>query len=82
MSNRSTVITIWTLALACCVFIVKGTSIGPVIFVISDRFGMGVHIGDLLVIIPLAFAAFLTVVVTRPDVDTTDEGGLLDEFTG
>lgn len=36
--------------------IVKGTKIGPVIFTVSERYGLGVHTGDFLAV-PVAATA-------------------------
>lgn len=52
--------TVWLLALAVAVFIVKGTSIGRVLLVVSEKRGYGVHVGDSLAIIPLLVAALWT----------------------
>lgn len=55
----------WTTAAAACLAIVKLTSIGPVVFVISNELGMGVHTGDALVLIPLSLAAVATYAIAR-----------------
>lgn len=59
---------IWVLALGACAAIVKLTSIGPVVFVISNELGMGVHTGDALVLIPLSLALLATFLVARRQV--------------
>lgn len=41
--------------------VVKLTSIGEVIFVISEKRGMGVHSFDLIVFIPIVFCIIFTV---------------------
>ena len=50
----------WTAALATSLFIVKGTRIGPVILVVSEKHGMGVHTGDFLSLIPVAVMGAVT----------------------
>lgn len=42
-------------------FIVKGTRIGPVIGVISEKRGWGVHTGDLLALLPLTIGLLGTI---------------------
>ena len=73
MNSRFTIIAIWTMALACCVFIIKLTAIGPVILVISERLGMGVHVGDLLILLPLIFAVTLTIIISRPELQNDND---------
>lgn len=53
-------LTAWALALTASALIVKGTSIGPVILVVSESRGWGVHTGDSLILIPLGLAALYT----------------------
>lgn len=52
---------VWGITAAIIVFIVKFTRIGPVVFVISESHGWGVHSGDSLILIPFALATMLTV---------------------
>lgn len=50
----------WLAALATALFIVKGTKIGPVILVVSEKHGLGVHTGDFLALIPVSLASLFT----------------------
>ena len=54
-------LSVWTAALAISAAIVKLTAIGPVIFVISEENGWGVHEGDKLCLIPLTVAVYMTI---------------------
>ena len=47
----------FALAAAVSLLIVKGTRIGPVVFVVNEKYGLGVHAGDALALIPPALAA-------------------------
>jgi hypothetical protein len=53
---KKTIILIWVLALGVALFIVKGTKIGPIILTVSEKYGLGVHTGDFLALIPVLFA--------------------------
>lgn len=58
-TNKS-IIFAWVASIIFAVGIVKLTSIGKVILVISEKRGMGVHSFDLIVFIPIAICAILT----------------------
>lgn len=45
--------------LASAVAVVKGTAVGPVVLVVSEQRGWGVHVGDAAALLPLAAAAWL-----------------------
>ena len=49
----------WLAAACCAAAIVKGTRIGPVVWVVSEQRGWGVHTGDALAILPVAVAGLL-----------------------
>lgn len=55
----------WMLAGLASLAVVKLTSIGPVVLTISKEWGMGVHVGDSLVLIPLSAAGLLTAHLLR-----------------
>lgn len=55
----------WALTLAFALVIVKGTSIGEVILVISEKHGMGVHTFDLIVFVPALISLVYTAVVIK-----------------
>lgn len=57
----------WFAAILISLVIVKLTSIGEVVFVISESHGMGVHSFDLITIIPMTVAALITVVKLKSD---------------
>lgn len=57
----------WFTAILISLAIVKLTSIGDVILVISESRGMGVHSFDLITIIPMTVAALITVVKLKSD---------------
>lgn len=59
-TNKS-ILVAWIASIAFAIGIVKLTSIGKVILVISEKRGMGVHSFDLIVFIPIAICAVLTV---------------------
>lgn len=63
--KKRLILTTWTLAIGACAAIVKLTSIGPVVFVISLDRGMGVHTGDSLILIPLTAAAAATFFILK-----------------
>lgn len=52
-------VTILTLGAALSLGIVKGTKIGPVIYVVNEDRGWGVHSGDFLAFIPAIGATLL-----------------------
>lgn len=51
----------WLVTTLFTIGVVKLTSIGEVIFVISEKRGMGVHSFDLIVFIPIVFCIIFTV---------------------
>lgn len=51
----------WIASFIFAIAIVKLTSIGEVILVISEKHGMGVHVFDLVVFIPIIFSMIATV---------------------
>lgn len=51
--------------MAIALVIVKVLQIGPVIFVISERMGWGIHVGDGLALIPITMAILITVIFSR-----------------
>lgn len=53
---------IWATCLVAGFVIVKVLRIGPVIFVVSEKMGWGVHTGDFLALIPLLLAVVATFV--------------------
>lgn len=55
----------WAAVLLLCAAYVKAFAFGPVIFVISDRFGWGVHTGDLWTLVLIIPMIIITVVVLR-----------------
>lgn len=55
----------WMICLAIAFVIVKVLQIGPVIFVISERMGWGIHVGDGLALIPITMAILITVIFSR-----------------
>lgn len=57
----------WIITFIFSTLVVKGTAVGPVILVISEARGWGVHTFDLITLIPIGFMCFLTYVwVTDP----------------
>ena len=60
MANRWIVPATWGICLSVAFVIVKVLRIGPVIFVVSDKMGWGVHTGDFLSFIPLLLAVGIT----------------------
>jgi hypothetical protein len=48
---------------AAAILVVVGVRIGPVLVLVSDRYDLGVHLGDVLLGAPLAIAAVLTAVI-------------------
>ncbi len=58
-------ITVWTIAVVLCIYVIKFTSIGPVIYTFSAEYGIGVHSGDALILIPLVTAIIYTVIYFR-----------------
>ena len=55
----------WALCLAMAFVVVKVLRIGPVILVINQEMGWGVHVGDFLALIPVTLAFLLTVIFIR-----------------
>lgn len=58
-------ITVWVFVIAICFYVVKFTSIGPIIYTFSAEYGIGVHAGDILILIPLLAAMIYTVIFFR-----------------
>lgn len=56
---------IWTAVAIACIFIVKFTKIGPIVYSISIEHGWGVHSGDLLALIPILMGVVGTVFLKR-----------------
>lgn len=56
---------IWGIAATLMFLIVKGTKIGPTIFVISSEHGWGIHVGDALILIPFIVAVIITVLMVK-----------------
>ena len=52
---------LWIAVSVVCLFIVKFTKIGPIVFSISIEHGWGVHSGDLLTLLPLMVGVIGTV---------------------
>lgn len=46
----------WLLAAVAAFALVKGTRIGPVVLVVSETHGWGVHAGDALALLPASVA--------------------------
>lgn len=59
--NKMKLVIVWVVAFAIALFVVKGTKIGPVVFTISEKHGMGVHSFDLVAFIPMVVALLFTV---------------------
>lgn len=53
--------TAWAITLIISLIVVKGTSIGKVILVISEKHGMGVHTFDLIIAIPVVLSSIYTI---------------------
>lgn len=62
MNKIFSISVVWFLAIIVSLAVVKLTSIGEVIFVISESRGMGVHTFDLITIFPVSIAAVITIV--------------------
>lgn len=58
-------IVMWVVCLAVAFVIVKVLRMGPVILVVSERMGWGVHTGDFLALVPLGIAVVATVMSVR-----------------
>ena len=58
---------VWVAAFMLTVLWMKLTRIGPVVFVISERYGLGVHTGDVFGVLPLLTAAGLTWLTAKED---------------
>ena len=54
------ILAIWGLVAVMCFLILKIWTIGPVVLIISRDWGMGVHLGDTLVLLPLLAGVWLT----------------------
>lgn len=65
MMPRHIVTTTWATCLAIAFVIVKVLRIGPVILVVNDDMGWGVHTGDFLAMIPLAVALAVTIICAK-----------------
>ncbi len=63
--RRAVLIATWIVALISAFFIVKILRIGPVISVISEKRGWGIHSGDFLALIPLGVAVALTLFLRK-----------------
>ena len=55
----------WAICLAVAFVIVKVLRIGPVILVISEKMGWGVHVGDFLAFIPITLAILISVIFSK-----------------
>ena len=63
MAGRWVLPVTWGVCLSVAFTIVKLLRIGPVIFVISEKMGWGVHTGDFLAFVPLLLAVGITCVM-------------------
>lgn len=63
--RRAILIATWIVALISAFFIVKVFRIGPVIYVVSEEHGWGIHSGDFLALIPLGLAFALTLLLRK-----------------
>ena len=58
-------VAIWVTCLVAVFVIVKVLRIGPVIFVVSEKMGWGIHTGDFLALIPLLLAVVATILFQK-----------------